>query len=189
MYEKLREYTPVNEQEKIDKKAMLAFIDHNSDVLLRENLVAHVTSSAIVVNKTMDKVLFAHHNIYNSYGWVGGHNDGDGDCLHVAIKEAHEETGLTNIRAYSEDILGIDIIHVTNHIKNGAFVSDHLHLNITYLLIADETETLQVNPEEHSAIKWFLIDEVFDVVEEDRMVPVYTKLFDKIKHMKDGRKR
>ena len=94
MFEKLRLYQPVNEQEAIDKKAMLQFIEHNKDVLYRTNLIAHMTSSAIVMNQSMDKVLFAHHNIYNSWGWVGGHNDGDPDCLHVALKEAKEECNL-----------------------------------------------------------------------------------------------
>ena len=186
MYEKLYAYQPINEQEEQDKKAMIAFMERNPDILNRSNLVAHMTSSAIVVNKEMDKVLFAHHNIYNSYGWVGGHNDGDPDCLHVALKEAHEETGLQNIQPYNEEILGIDIIHVTNHIKKGQFVNDHLHLNVTYLLIADEEETLQVNPDEHSAIKWFLLDEVMNVVEEERMIPVYTKLFKRVETIKNS---
>jgi 8-oxo-dGTP pyrophosphatase MutT (NUDIX family) len=186
MYEKLYAYQPINEQEEQDKKAIIAFIERNPDILDRSNLVAHMTSSAIVVNERMDKVLFAHHNIYNSYGWVGGHNDGDPDCLHVALKEANEETGLKNIQPYNEDILGIDIIHVTNHIKKGLFVNDHLHLNVTYLLIADEEETLQVNPDEHSAIKWFSLDEVMSVVEEERMIPVYTKLLKQVIEIKNS---
>lgn len=177
MYEKLRHYQPVNEQETVDKQAMLDFIDRNTDAFDRQNLIAHVTSSAIVVNETLDKVLFAHHNIYDSYGWIGGHNDGDGDCLHVALKEAHEETGLSHIQPYNEEILGVDIIHVTNHIKRGVFVPDHLHLNVTYLLVADETEQPQVNPLEHSAIEWFTMDEVFEVINEERMIPIYKKLF------------
>ncbi|QMS85477.1 NUDIX hydrolase [Candidatus Xianfuyuplasma coldseepsis] len=186
MYEKLRQYQPVNEQEMMDKQAMLDFIDKNADALDRSNLVAHVTSSAIVVNETLDKVLFAHHNIYDSYGWIGGHNDGDGDCLRVALKEAHEETGLVHIRPYNDEILGVDIIHVTNHIKKGLFVPDHLHLNVTYLLVADETETPAVNPEEHSAIQWFSMDEVFDVIDEERMIPIYTKLFQKVEQIREG---
>jgi len=180
MYEKLYQYIPYNEQEEVDKKAIIQFIEHNDDVLFRSNLTAHLTSSAIVVNEKMNKVLFAHHNIYQSYGWVGGHNDGDPDCLHVALKEAHEETGLRNIHPYNDDILGVDIIHVTNHLKNGTFVPDHLHLNVTYLLVADEDETPKVNPEEHSEIKWFDLKDVMNVVEEDRMIPVYTKLFERI---------
>lgn len=182
--EQIERYIPINEQEATDKKAMLAFIEHNDDVLERENLVAHITSSAIVVNEAMDKVLFAYHNIYDSWAWVGGHNDGDADLLHVAIKEAKEETGIENVRPYSKDIFMLDIIHVTNHLKHGAYVPDHLHLNVTYLLVASEHDALQVKHDENSGVKWFLIEDVLDYVKEARMKPIYQKAFDKIKHLR-----
>ena len=179
MYEKLLAYEPVNEQEQVDKQAILQFIERNDDVLDRSNLIAHLTSSAIVLNPQMDKVLFIHHNIYNSWGWVGGHNDGNPNCLEVAIKEAKEETGVTNIVPYNDDILGIDIIHVSNHIKHGTFVPDHLHLNVTYLLIASEEDELVVNHQENSDVRWFPLETVMNYVSEDRMIPLYRKLFDK----------
>jgi 8-oxo-dGTP pyrophosphatase MutT (NUDIX family) len=179
--DQIRDYQPKNEQEVVDQKAMLTYIEQNKDVLNRENLLAHVTSSAIVVNKKKDKVLFAHHNIYNAWGWVGGHNDGDSDLLGVAIKEAKEETGLEKISPVDEDILMLDIIHVTNHIKHGKYVGDHLHLNVTYLLEASEEETPMHRPDEHSAVAWFDIDSVLDMVDEKRMIPVYKKAFAEIK--------
>lgn len=180
----IEKYTPFNEQEKIDKYAMITFIDNNPDVLDRENLVAHITSSAIVVNETMNQVLFAYHNIYDSWAWVGGHNDGDADLLKVAIKETKEETGITNVRAYSDDIFMLDIIHVTNHLKRGKYVPDHLHLNVTYLLVADENDPLVVKPDENSAVKWFFIEDVLNYVKEKRMIPIYKKAFKKIKALK-----
>lgn len=187
MFDKLQAYEPVNEQEARDKELMLQFFTQNDDVLLRTNLTAHMTSSAIVVNESMDKVLFAHHNIYDSYGWVGGHNDGDSDFLRVAIKEAKEETGLTSIYPYNEDILGIDVIYVFNHIKYGQYISDHLHLNVTYLMIGDETETPQAKPDENSDVKWFPMEEAIDHITEPRMVPVYQKLFNKVQAIKQKR--
>ncbi len=181
MYKKeFENYIPLCEQEIEDKKAILQFINLNDDCLLRSNLIAHVTSSAIVVNKKMDKVLFIHHNIYNSWGWVGGHNDGNTDLLEVAVREAIEETGVANITPYSNEVLGIDVIYVENHIKNGKFVGDHLHLNATYLLIADENEKLTVKEDENSGVKWFYIDEVMNYITEDRIKTVYNKLLKRI---------
>ena len=178
-----KNYIPLCEQEISDQKAILKFIELNDDCLLRSNLVAHITSSAIVVNKKMDKVLFIHHNIYNSWGWVGGHNDGNPDLFQVAIKEAKEETGVTQIVPYNDEILGIDVIYVENHIKNGKFVGDHLHLNATYLLVADENEKLIVKEDENSGVKWFYINEVNDHVTEERIKTVYNKLLNRIKDM------
>ena len=181
MLELIKKYIPKNEQEEMDKKTIIQFIEKNDDYLERTNLVAHMSSSAIVVNEAMTKVLFAHHNIYNSWGWLGGHNDGDPDSLKVAIKEAKEEAGIKNIRPYSEEIFMIDVIYVFNHIKHGKYVNDHLHLNTTYLLIAEETDNLIVKPDENSGVAWFDIETVFDYVSEERIQAVYKKAFNQIK--------
>lgn len=176
LLEELKKYKPVNEQETYDKEAMIQFIKRNPDYLLRSNLSGHFTSSAIIVNEAIDKVLFIHHNIYNSWSWVGGHNDGDEDCLHVAVKESKEETGLKEITVLSEDIAGIDTIYVMPHIKNNKHISDHLHFNITYILQAKEKASLSVKPDENSGVKWFDFDEVLSNVDEPRMKPIYQKL-------------
>lgn len=179
--EKITNYIPKNEQEVADKRTILKFIKNNPDVLHRSNEIAHMTSSAIVVNESMTKILFAFHNIYKSWSWVGGHNDGDADCLAVAIREAKEETGVTNIRPYNEDIFMIDTLYVPCHYKKGIFVSDHLHLNVTYLLIADENDPLFIKIDENSGVKWFDIDDVLNHVSEPRMHIVYQKAIDRIK--------
>lgn len=183
----LSEYTPLNNQERIEVESMIHFIDKNEDYLLRSNMVGHFTGSAIIVNNTYDKVLFIHHNLYNAWGWTGGHNDGDEDIKFVAIKEAKEETGLTNFEIH-EDVLGIDTIYVKNHVRKGDYVPDHLHFNITYLVVADESHQTEVKLDENSGVKWFDIDTVLDYVDEPRMIPVYSKLFRNIKNVKKSKK-
>ena len=185
--DKIRNYQPKNKQEIADQRMILKFIELNPDFLHRTNEIAHLTSSAIVVNHEMTKILFAFHNIYQSWSWVGGHNDGDDDCLHVAIKETMEETGVTHVEPYSEDIFMIDAIYVPNHIKRGLFVSDHLHLNITYLLIADETDPLVIKDDENSGVRWFELDDLLNHVNEPRMHAVYQKAIDQIKQIKLNR--
>lgn len=179
----LENYIPYNEQENFDKLAMLSFIEKNANFLDRSNLIAHFTCSSIVVNASMDKVLFAHHNIYKSWGWLGGHNDGDPDLLHVAVKETEEETGVKQLTPYDGKIFMLDTIYVPNHMKNGKHISDHLHLNVTYLLIADEKEKLIINEKENSGVQWFDIDTVLSIVTEPRMIPIYKKAFEKVKKL------
>lgn len=181
----IKNYKPKNEQEKIDQKAMITFIERNSDALDRENLVAHFTSSAIVVNHDMDKVLFIHHNLYKSWGWVGGHNDGDSDFLSVSIKEAKEETGVKVIEPLNDEVHALDTIYVPHHIKNGKFVPDHLHMNLTYILVADDSQELFIKEDENSGVKWFYLEEALKVIDEPRMVPIYQKLFEVVKGYKN----
>ena len=69
----IRRYVPYNEQEEADKALILNWIEKNDDAFLRDNVVAHMTASAWVVDKDRSKVLMVYHNIYHSWSWLGGH--------------------------------------------------------------------------------------------------------------------
>lgn len=179
--ENIEAYIPCNEQEENDKKLMLKYIDTFDDVLTRENEMCHFTSSSWILNKNKTKVLMIYHNIYDSWAWTGGHCDGDEDLLHVALKEAEEETSLKNIKVLDPNIASLEIITVDSHIKRGKFVSSHVHLNCTFLLEADEEEMLKIKPDENSGVKWFDIDEALNVTSENKMKDIYSKLNKKAK--------
>ena len=177
----IKSYIPYNEQEQKDKDLILNCINNFSDVLTRKNTVAHITSSGYIVNKNRDKTLMIFHKIYNSWSWTGGHADGDDDLLKVAIKEACEETGLKNIKPINNDIFSLDVLTVNGHIKNGDYVSSHLHLSVAYLLEADENEELIVNEIETNGVQWIPIDKVSSYSSEEYMIEVYNKFNEKIK--------
>ena len=181
----LEKFIPYNEQEEIDKKIMLSYINDFNDVLTRQNQYGHFTSSAFVLNKERTKILMAYHKIYNSWAWIGGHSDGDSDLLYVAMKEAKEETGIKNVSPILKDIYSLELINVNGHEKRGKYVGSHVHLNVTYLLEADENEEIHVKEDENSGVKWVPIDKILEVSSEpwvrDR---VYAKIIDKMK--KDG---
>lgn len=183
--ENIENFIPYNEQEEVERKIMLDYIRDFNDTLTRQNEYGHFTSSAFVLNKERTKMLMIYHKIYNSWAWVGGHSDGDSDLLYVAMKEAKEETGIKNVTPISNDIYSLEIINVNGHEKRGKYVGSHVHLNVTYLLEADENEEIHIKEDENSGVKWVPIDEVLNVTSEiwvrDR---VYTKIIEKMK--KDG---
>ena len=148
----IENYRPYNEQEKRDKGLILDCLRAFEDVFTRENALAHMTASAWVVNERFDRVLMAYHNLYDSWSWLGGHADGDEDLLAVALKEVREESGVKNVRPASEDIFSLEVLTVDGHMKREKYVSSHLHLNVTYLLIADDTNVLTVKPDENSGV-------------------------------------
>jgi len=172
----LSAYEPHDEQETADKAVMLDCIDRFDDVYLRTNLLCHVTASAWIANERRDRVLMIYHNIYDSWAWTGGHADGERDLLSVAIREAKEETGLNSVRPASDRLLSIETLTVNPHRKRGRFVPAHLHLNGTFLLIADDTEPLRVKADENSAVRWFAPDEAIEACSEPWMRPVYRRL-------------
>ena len=172
----IKNYVPYNEQEKKDKELILNAISNYNNILDRECSIAHITSSGFIVNKSRTKVLMIHHNIYNSWGWTGGHADGDSDLIFVAIKEAKEETGIKNATPITNDICSIDILPVNAHIKRGKYVASHLHLSVAYILEADENDELFIKEDENSGVKWVDIDSVLDLTNEEHMKGVYKKL-------------
>lgn len=174
--EVVKHYQASLEQEQTDQALMNDFFQRNPDALDRSNLTAHVTSSVFIMNMAKTKVLMGFHNIYQSWGWFGGHNDGDPDCLNVALKEATEETGINTFAKISETPVALDVIHVQNHIKKGHYVPDHLHLNITYGLFVDDTVQIDFNDAEHSGIQWFDLKDYLTHVKEERMKPLYQKI-------------
>lgn len=182
--EMIKNYIPVNEQECADKDLMLYYIENYEDTLTRENKTCHFTASSWIVNKEKTKVLMIYHNIYDSWAWTGGHCDGDPDVLHVALKEAEEETGLKNIKVLNENIASLEILTVDGHVKRGKYVSSHVHLNCSFLLEADENENLHIKEDENSGVKWVDINEALKLTSEPKMVAIYEKLNNKIFSLK-----
>ena len=177
--DELLDYIPYNIQEEADRTVMLRYLRDFSNVYTRENVYGHITSSPWIINADASRVLMIYHNIYDSWGWCGGHADGDRDLIHVALKEGTEETGLKHLQLLDKRILAIDILPVPPHMKRGAFVSAHVHLNVTYLCQADEQEALTSKPDENSGVKWIPVEEIEQIVTEEDMKPVYRKLMEK----------
>lgn len=179
--EELMNYIPYNDQEQKDKEIMIKALDTFDDIFERSNEIAHFTASNWIVNRQRTKVLMAYHNIYNSWAWTGGHADGDTNLMNVAVREAMEETGINDFKVISDGIYSVEILPVDGHIKRGKYVATHLHFDVCYLLEADENEALKIKEDENSGVKWINIDEVLNFIREENMLPVYSKLNEKLK--------
>ncbi|TSI05959.1 NUDIX hydrolase [Lysinibacillus sp. BW-2-10] len=179
--QQIEQYQPYNAQEIKDQELILKYMDLFDNLLTRENEFAHFTASAWVVNQDRTKVLMAYHNIYQSWSWVGGHADGNTNLLEVALKETQEETGLQKIKPVSDEMYSIEILGVAAHEKKGNHIATHVHLNVTYLIEADENELLQIKPDENSDIGWFTFEDAIAASTEPEMKVVYKKLNDKLR--------
>lgn len=180
IYDSTSKYTPYDEREAIDKEVILEFVKNNDEVLSRNNKIAHFAVSAWITNPNHTKILMVHHNIYNSWSWVGGHADGDADFLRVIQKEISEETRLDKVKLLHDQIFSLCILTVPSHIKRGKIVNAHLHLDVEYLFEADETATTRTKLDENSGVKWVNIDEVEKVVNESETKPIYHRLNQKL---------
>ena len=179
--EEIKKYRPCNEQEQRDKAVILAFLENDEDAFLRSNLLAHMTASSWIVNPERTKTLMVYHNIYDSWSWTGGHADGETDLLSVALREAREETGIAHVRPVSPEIFSLEVLTVDGHEKRGEYVPSHLHLNVTYLLEAEESDTLHICKEENSGVAWFTLEKALKASTEPWFVErIYKKLNGKL---------
>lgn len=180
----IKNYRPFNEQEITDKKMFLNWLDSGQDILTRDNKVAHLTVSAWVVSPDKRYVLMAYHNIYDSWSWLGGHVDGNSNLLDVALNEAKEESGITNVSTLQKDIFSLEILCVDGHEKRGEYVPSHLHLNVTYLLEADMEQPLVKKPDENSGVEWIKTSEIAKKSSEPWFVDrIYSKLIEKVEQL------
>ena len=180
-------YVPQNEAEAGDKAMFLEYLRRFPDSLLsRDNKIAHLTASGFVVSADGAKVLMARHNLYRAWAWTGGHADGDPDLLSVALREAREETGAEHVQPLSPAIASLDILPVWGHVKRGAWVPSHQHLNVTYLLTADEKDPLRVREGENTRVGWLPAEELLAYTNEWQMDGVYTKLLARARALLGG---
>lgn len=177
LIQQIESFTPTTEQEAVDKEVMLRYISDHPDCLERTNLTGHFTASAWTVNKERTKMLMIYHKLYDSWSWIGGHADGEEDLCAVAMRELQEETGIANARLVSRDIFSLEVLVVNGHEKKGKYVPGHLHLNVTFLVEAEEEETLIVNEAETRGVSWFSFEDALKASKEPWFVErVYTKL-------------
>ena len=118
-----------------------------------------------------------YHRIYNSWSWTGGHADGEWDLAAVAMREAKEETGIQKAEFADREPVSLEILTVDGHEKKGVYVPSHLHLNLTYLLRAEEGQALFVKEDENSGVRWIDAAILNNYVSEPWMMDrIYAKL-------------
>ena len=99
------------------------------------------------------------------------------------LKEAQEESGIRHVKPVSEKIYSLEVLTVDGHVKKGAYVSSHLHLNVTYLLQAEETDALHIKEDENSNVAWFPLEEAVAASTEPWFQEhIYCKLNEKLNY-------
>ena len=179
LFGQIEAFRPGCDQERADRARMLEQMALRDGLLMRTDPVMHFTASSWIVSPDRRKALLVWHELYRSWSWTGGHADGEEDLLAVAMREATEETGHCRIRPVRPEMFSLEILGVAGHIKQGAYVSSHLHLNATYLLEADPAASLRPAPGETREVAWFDMDEILLLSSEPHMLPIYRKLIEK----------
>ncbi|WP_366557937.1 NUDIX hydrolase [uncultured Oscillibacter sp.] len=181
LLQQLLSFRPWNEQEARDRDEMVRRIRSGEALYTRDNPAAHFTASAWVVSPDRRQVLLAFHNLYRSWAWLGGHADGERNLLAVAMREVREESGLASVSPVTPELYSLEILTVDGHEKRGRYVSSHLHLNVTYLLEADPSQSIRPKADENSSVGWFTPEGAVEASSEPWFrARIYAKLNEKL---------
>lgn len=138
--------------------ALLAEVDRPemADPFARARLAGHFTASAWLVDRAGTRLLMTHHRKLDRWLQLGGHADGDRDLAAVALKEAEEESGLTDL------VVEPAIFDLDRHwIPERGDVPGHWHYDVRYVVRATGSEAYAVSDESHD-LAWREIAALLD---------------------------
>lgn len=133
-----------------------AFMAERADAASRELESGHLTGSAWLVGTDGRRVLLTHHRKLDRWLQLGGHADGDVDLARVALREAEEESGLTDL-AVEPAIFDLD----RHRIPARGEIPEHWHYDVRYVVRALGSEVFVVGEESH-ALAWRDVAELAD---------------------------
>lgn len=155
----------------------LNFLNKNPNAASRENALGHLTGATLIVDPTHQKALFTLHAKLNKWLQLGGHADGNFNVYESALREAQEESSLSEFKFHSfypgtrPSILDLDIHLIPPRKSEPA----HYHYDIRYLLETPHPEQIQITHESVD-LQWFSISEAYQRIEEDSIHRMLDKL-------------
>jgi len=131
----LASYRPYGEAEILDVGRVSELVKTAADPWLR-TLPLHLTASALVVHPGSGRVLLRWHRRQKAWLQVGGHGDpGESDPLAIALREAEEETGLTDLTPWPDGHLRhVAVVPV----PAGGNEPAHEHADLRFVLATGE---------------------------------------------------
>jgi 8-oxo-dGTP pyrophosphatase MutT (NUDIX family) len=136
----------------------------------------HVTGSAVVVHPPTRRVLLRWHERMQAWLQVGGHADpGETDAYLIAVREAREETGLTDLVAWPDPrtprIVQVAVVPV----PAGRGEPGHEHGDVRYALATTTPDRVQ--PENQAAtLVWLEVEQAVERVGWDNLRVCLTRI-------------
>jgi 8-oxo-dGTP pyrophosphatase MutT (NUDIX family) len=164
----LEAYTPRSDAERRDVERVQALLAVTDDPWTRAQLL-HVTGSAIVVHPPSQRVLLRWHARMQGWLQVGGHGDpGESDPFAVAVREAREETGLSDLTAWPDPLEPRVVQVAIVPVPAGKGEPPHEHADIRYALQTTTPDAVQ--PEDEVAqLRWLSVDQALEEVGQDNL--------------------
>jgi 8-oxo-dGTP pyrophosphatase MutT (NUDIX family) len=161
----LRDYQPTAEDEaaEVAKLAELAWAE--ADPWSRAAPL-HFTASAVIVHPPSGRVLLRWHPRQQAWLQVGGHADpGESDPLAIALREAVEETGLTDLAPWpSAELRHAVIVGV----PAGRHEPAHEHADLRFVLATRSPQDARAESQD-APLRWLPAADAVRATAEDNL--------------------
>ncbi len=152
----LSAHRPEGDEEARDVAATLALVRAEPACFSRSFFKpGHVTGSAFIVCAATGRILLHHHRRLDAWLQMGGHDDGERDAAVTALREAREESGLSDLAFLSPAILDVDV----HPIPAGKGEPAHLHHDVRYALVTRTPGAIRREEAESIDLRWFSPEE------------------------------
>ena len=157
------------------------FIAQTKKPFARQTLQGHITGSAMVLSPEGDRILLMHHKKLNKWLQLGGHSDGDSNPARVALREAHEESGLSDLslmrwnRPAHQDLVYLPFDLDVHDIPARKAEPAHQHFDVRYLVQATQSTQIKANEESHE-LRWVSLEQAQLLTQERSMLRQFDKL-------------
>ena len=135
---------------------------------------AHFTGSAFVVDEVCERTCLVHHRAFDRWLQPGGHVEpSDGDWIEqTALREAGEETGCeVELHPDAHRPFDVDV----HEIEERGAVPAHLHLDVRFLVIADDPDLARHHDGESHSLEWLTLDEAEERCDEESITRMIEK--------------
>ncbi|MEN9799299.1 MAG: hypothetical protein RL653_2995 [Pseudomonadota bacterium] len=161
----LASHLPADDKEAADLSRMRGEAAALEAPFSRHQAGAHFTGSAVVVTPDGTRTCLLHHAKLHRWLQPGGHADvtDSGDMSRTALREAAEETGCrVALHPSAPRPLDVDV-HVIPARKTDP---EHAHLDVRFLVVAENPEALAHDPSESFGARWLPWDEALAAADE-----------------------
>jgi 8-oxo-dGTP pyrophosphatase MutT (NUDIX family) len=170
----LKAHVPSDAKEAEDLLRLRAFASSLEEPFSRAQTPAHFTGSAVVVDPTGTRVVLLFHGKLKRWLQPGGHAEPMdlGDLAATALREAREETGCSvALHPTAPRPLDVD----AHRIPARGEEPEHTHLDVRYLLVAEDPSALAHDPLESSGAQWLSFDEALARADEPALKRLLAK--------------
>ena len=168
----LKEYQPEGEAETADLLRVRALAEAGGDPFQR-GLPLHLTGSALIVHPATARVLLRWHQRQRAWLQVGGHGDpGENDPLAIALREAAEETGLTDVVAWPDERLRHLVIV---DVPAGRGEPAHEHADLRHFMATQTPDTARAE-NENAPLRWLPLTEAHEATSEANLLETMARM-------------